>query len=97
MAFILGAVSGAALALLWAPGKGEDTRRLLGQKAREAADKASATARQVGQQVGQHLKEGGAAAAEAVQQGREFVNRQRETVSAAVGRDVFPGRDKEQA
>ena len=35
MAFVLGAVSGAAVALLWAPHAGEDTRRLVNEKVRE--------------------------------------------------------------
>jgi len=46
MAFVLGAVSGAAIALLWAPSAGEDTRRLLNEKAREGRDRATDAARQ---------------------------------------------------
>ena len=37
MAFVLGAIAGAATALLWAPQTGEETRRLLADKARESA------------------------------------------------------------
>ena len=32
IAYLLGAVSGAAIALLWAPGTGETTRRYLNEK-----------------------------------------------------------------
>jgi len=40
VAFVLGAITGAAVALLVAPASGEETRRVLGDKARESADKA---------------------------------------------------------
>ena len=39
LAFILGAVSGAAVALLYAPASGRDTREYLGDRAAEAAAK----------------------------------------------------------
>ena len=35
VAFVFGALTGAAVALLFAPATGEETRELLGQKARE--------------------------------------------------------------
>ena len=68
-AFILGAVTGAAVALLVAPATGEETRRRLGERAREGADRA----------------------ADAARQGREFVNRQRDTIASAVerGREAY--------
>jgi gas vesicle protein len=68
-AFVLGAAVGAALALLWAPAPGAETRRYLGERARDGRDRAN----------------------DAVRQGREFLDRQREAVSAAVdrGRDAF--------
>ena len=40
VAFVIGALTGAAVALLFAPATGEDTRDFLGQKAREGRDKA---------------------------------------------------------
>jgi gas vesicle protein len=46
VAFMLGAIAGAAVALLVAPASGEETRRKLGDKAREGRDKASEAARQ---------------------------------------------------
>ena len=46
MAFVLGAVSGAAVALLWAPHAGEDTRRLVNEKVREGRERAAEAARQ---------------------------------------------------
>ena len=40
VAFVIGALTGAAVALLFAPATGEDTRDYLGQKAREGKAKA---------------------------------------------------------
>jgi gas vesicle protein len=44
MAFVLGAIAGAATALLLAPQTGEDTRHLLADKAREGKEKAAEAA-----------------------------------------------------
>jgi gas vesicle protein len=46
MAFLLGTITGAAVALLMAPASGEETRRLLADKAREGRDRANEAARQ---------------------------------------------------
>jgi gas vesicle protein len=69
VAFALGALAGAAIALLYAPTSGEETRKKLGEKAREGRDRAEALAKQ----------------------GREFIDRQRENLTAAVdrGREAF--------
>jgi gas vesicle protein len=40
VAFIAGAVAGAAVALLFAPASGDDTREYLGQRAREGRERA---------------------------------------------------------
>ena len=40
VAFVVGALTGAAVALLFAPATGEETREYLGQKAREGKAKA---------------------------------------------------------
>lgn len=62
MAFVCGAITGAALALLWAPTSGEEARRILADKARESGEK-----------------------------GREFIDRQKEHLNAAVekGREAY--------
>ncbi len=75
VAFALGALAGAAVALLYAPAAGEETRRKLAEKAREGREKAETLARE----------------------GREFFNRQRENVTAAVerGREAFDQARKE--
>ena len=46
LAFVVGAISGAAVALLFAPATGEDTREFLGQRAREGREKVVDAARQ---------------------------------------------------
>lgn len=45
-AFVLGAITGAAVALLMAPATGEELRRKLSERAREGADAANEAARQ---------------------------------------------------
>jgi len=69
LAFLVGTLTGAAVALLFAPASGEETREYLGQKARE----------------------GRAKAREALDQGREVYQRQRESLASAVdrGREAF--------
>jgi gas vesicle protein len=67
MAFVLGAVSGAAVALLWAPSVGEDTRRLLNEKVREGREKATDVARQ-GREFATRQREG---ISTAIDRGRE--------------------------
>lgn len=67
LAFILGAVSGAAVALLYAPASGRETREFLGEKAREGRDKAS-EATERGRQA---LSQGRETLAHAIERGRE--------------------------
>jgi gas vesicle protein len=69
VAFVLGAITGAAVALLLAPASGEETRRILGDKAKEGREKA----------------------ADAARQGKEFLNRQRDTLGSAIdrGREAY--------
>jgi len=45
LAFLLGAAAGAAVALLYAPAPGRETRERLGEKAREGARRAGDAAR----------------------------------------------------
>jgi gas vesicle protein len=67
LAFLLGAVSGAAVALLYAPATGRDTREYLGEKAREGRERA-AEAAQKGRQA---LNQGRETLNSAIERGRE--------------------------
>jgi gas vesicle protein len=69
VAFVAGALTGAALALLFAPASGEETREYLGQKARETRARAQ----------------------QALDEGREYYNAQRQGVTSAIerGREAF--------
>jgi gas vesicle protein len=67
LAFLAGAVTGAAVALLFAPASGEETREYLGQRARESrarAREAVEQGRSLVQQQREHV-------ASAVERGRE--------------------------
>lgn len=67
LAFVLGAVSGAVLALLYAPTTGRETREFLGEKAREGRDRATdATERSK-----QAINQGRDTLAHAIERGRE--------------------------
>ena len=67
LAFLLGAVSGAAVALLYAPATGRETREYLGEKAREGRARA-AEAAEKGRDA---IKQGKETLANAVERGRE--------------------------
>jgi len=67
LAFILGAVSGAAVALLYAPASGRDTREYLGDKAAEARARAAEAAAK-GRDV---LTQGRETLSTAIERGRE--------------------------
>ena len=80
-AFVLGALTGAAVALLMAPQTGEETRRMIGDRAREGADRAAEAARQ-GRELLNRQKENVSAA---IDRGREAYQQARGTSPAAPG------------
>lgn len=88
MAFVLGAVAGAAAALLVTPATGEEARRALNEKAREGREKADAAAKQ-GREFVRRQREHLSAA---VDRGREAYQRAREAEP-----EPAPERAKEQA
>jgi gas vesicle protein len=67
LAFMLGAVSGAAVALLYAPTSGRETRELLGEKAREGRETAAEAAKK-GRQV---IAQGRETLTTAIERGRD--------------------------
>jgi gas vesicle protein len=67
LAFLAGAVTGAAVALLYAPAAGEETREYLNQRAREGRDRAREAVEQ-GREAIQRQREG---VASAIDRGRE--------------------------
>lgn len=67
LAFVMGAMTGAAVALLMAPTTGEEMRRMLGEKAREGADRANEAARQGREFVDRQRQN----VASAIERGRE--------------------------
>ena len=67
VAFVLGALTGAAVALLMAPASGEETRRMLAEKAREGRERANDAARQ-GRELVNRGKE---TLSSAIERGRE--------------------------
>ena len=78
LAFILGAVSGAAVALLYAPATGRETREFLGEKAREGRGRASDATERSRQAINQ----GRDTLAHAIERGREAYQQARERENA---------------
>ncbi len=61
MAFVMGAITGVAVGLLWTPTTGEERRRFLNERAREGREKVSVAAqrgREFVQQQREHLSTG---------------------------------------
>jgi gas vesicle protein len=87
--FVAGAAIGAAVALLYAPQSGEDTRRFLGDKAKEGRDALADSGRDM-MERGRELYDRGRKmadeAAEMLDRGRKIVDRAAETVT-----DTLPG------
>ena len=80
-AFVLGALTGAAVALLMAPASGEELRQKLNDKARESADAAAEAARQ-GREL---VNRGRETVAGAIERGREAYQQARSAGSPPEG------------
>ena len=72
-AFVLGALAGAAIALLYAPAPGEETRRKLAERAREGRERAGSMVREGKEAFKRHREN----LEEAFDRGREAFERTR--------------------
>ena len=70
LAFIAGSIAGAAVALLFAPAAGEETRRYLNDKARQGRERASAAAAAAAQQSSEFLRRQREGVQNAIERGR---------------------------
>ncbi len=78
LAFVLGAVAGAAVALLFAPAAGEETREYLGKRAREGRDRARDAARDATDQGREFYERQRDTVTSAIDRGREAFQQARE-------------------
>ena len=74
LAFMVGAITGAAVALLFAPASGDETREYLGQKAREGRERA----REAAEQSREFYERNRESVATAIDRGREAFQQARE-------------------
>jgi gas vesicle protein len=79
LAFLVGAVAGAAVALLYAPATGRETREFLGEKAREGRDRANEAAMK-GREAVNRSRE---SVASAIERGREAYQQARSGASTS--------------
>lgn len=81
LAFLVGAVAGAAVALLYAPAAGRETREFLGEKAREGRDRATEAAAKGREAIGR----GRETVAAALERGREAYQQARSAPTSREG------------
>ena len=87
LSFLLGALSGAALAILFAPRSGRETREILSEKLRETADRS----RRAGQEALEKGREAVENASGYLDRQRDALEKRRDRLSAAVeaGRQAY--------
>lgn len=76
-AFVIGALAGAAVALLYAPAAGEETRRKIAQRTREGREKAEDLARRGREAASDLARRGREAADDLTRRGREAFDQAR--------------------
>lgn len=87
LSFLVGALSGAALAILFAPRSGRETRELLGEKLRETTDRG----RRAGAGALERGRETAEDAARYLERQREALEKRRDRLASAVeaGRQAY--------
>ncbi len=87
LSFLLGGLTGAALAILFAPRSGRETREMLGERLRETAERGRDFRERVVNRGREILDD----AEEFVHEQRENIDKQRERLAAAVeaGRQAY--------
>jgi gas vesicle protein len=83
LAFLVGAVAGAAAALLYAPAAGRETREFLGEKAREGRERATEAAAKGREAVNR----GRETVATALERGREAYQQARTSSPSSTSRE----------
>jgi gas vesicle protein len=85
--FVLGALSGAALAILFAPRSGRETREMLGERLRDTADRS----RRLGEQALEKGREAAQDATGYIDRQRDALEKRRDRLAAAVeaGRQAY--------
>lgn len=105
--FLVGGFVGAAVALLFAPKSGQETRKYIEDRYREGADKVGKKVNEGREYIGSKTREGrdyvsdtargvGDRLHEVLDKGREVVTRQKDQLSAAVeaGKDAYTKEQK---
>lgn len=89
--FLAGGFVGAAVALLFAPKSGEETRRILENKYKEGAERLTQKAREGKELLTERSHEMADRLGESIDKGRETVQRQKEQITAAVeaGKEAY--------
>ena len=88
--FVAGAAIGAAVALLYAPQRGEDTRRMIAEKSREGADAVADTSREMydrGRELFERGRRLADEATEMLERGRHIVDKATSAIGEQ-GKDV---------
>ena len=87
LSFLVGALSGAALAILFAPRSGRETRELLGEKLRETTERG----RRAGEKAIERGRETAEDAARYLDRQREALEKRRDRLASAVeaGRQAY--------
>jgi gas vesicle protein len=87
LSFLMGGLTGAALAILFAPRSGRETRELLSERMKEGADRGRELRQRASQKGREVLEE----ASDYVERARDTLDRRKDRLSAAVeaGRQAY--------